>query len=287
MWAIYKKELRSYLHSMIGNVFIALFLVVIGIYFVSYNLVGGYANFDYVLQSIAFLFIILIPTVTMRMIAEEAHTKTDQLLYTAPITVEKIVMGKFFAAYTLYLTVVAVICTYPLILSRYGTVDFPLAYANIFGFALLGGAFLAIGMYISSTTESQVIAAVISFLVFLVAYLMKYITKMVPSSNLAAFIIFSVLLVVVGALLFASLRNINVSIIVVGAGEIAMTIIYIVHQSFFDGSVVKFLNWFSVLDRYTVFGLGIIDISNCVYYVSLMILFCFLTVQRIKKRRWN
>ena len=140
MLPIYKKELRSYFTSMIGFVFIALFLVVVGIYFVSYNLVAGYANFDYVLQSIAFLFIILIPTVTMRMIAEETKSKTDQLLYTSPISIEKIVSGKFFAVYTLYMIVVAVICFYPLILSQFGVVDFPLAYANIFGFALLGGA---------------------------------------------------------------------------------------------------------------------------------------------------
>ena len=109
MLAIYKKELRSYFTSMIGFVFIALFLVVVGIYFTSYNLVAGYANFDYVLQSIGLLFIILIPTVTMRMIAEETKSKTDQLLYTSPLTIEKIVLGKYLAVYTLFFIVVLII----------------------------------------------------------------------------------------------------------------------------------------------------------------------------------
>ncbi|MBQ4472945.1 MAG: ABC transporter permease subunit [Lachnospiraceae bacterium] len=287
MIAIYKKELRSYFTSMIGFVFVALFLVVVGIYFTSYNLVGGYANFDYVLQSIGLLFIILIPTVTMRMIAEETKSKTDQLLYTSPLTIEKIVLGKYLAVYTLFLIVVAVICFYPLILGQFGNVDYPLAYANIFGFALMGAAYMAIGMFISSTTENQVIAAVLSFLVFLITYLMSYIVQVVPSDNLSAWIIFSVLNLLISVVLYTSLKNINVALIFAGAMEVILTALYLLKPSFFDGSVVKFLNWFSLFERYKAFGLGIIDFASVIYYLSLVFLFWFLTVQTIKKRRWN
>lgn len=287
MLPIYKKELRSYFTSMIGFVFIALFLVVVGIYFVSYNLVAGYANFDYVLQSIAFLFIILIPTVTMRMIAEETKSKTDQLLYTSPISIEKVVSGKFFAVYTLYMIVVAVICFYPLILSQFGVVDFPLAYANIFGFALLGGAYISIGMFISSCTENQVIAAVLTFLVFLITYLMTFIMNVIPSDNLSAWLIFSGLCLIVSVCIYAMLKNINVALITAGAGEVILTAVYLIKPELYDGAVVKFLNWFSLLDRYNTFGLGIIDFGSVIYYISLMFLFWFLTVQTIKKRRWN
>ncbi|WP_343210587.1 ABC transporter permease subunit [Anaerolentibacter hominis] len=287
MWAVYKKELRSYFTSMIGVVFIALFLIVVGIYFVSYNLRAGYANFDYVLQSVAFLFIILIPTVTMRMIAEETRSKTDQLLYTSPITIEKIITGKFFAVYTLYLIVIGVICLYPIILSQFGNVDFPLAYANIFGFALLGGAYLAIGMFISSTTESQVIAAVVSFLVFLVTYLIQFIIGMIPAGNFAGWLIMSGLLILIAIISYLLMKNINVSIIIAGVGEVILTALYLFKPSFYDGLVVKLLNWFSLLERYSEFGLGILNLASVVYYISLMFVFWFLTVQTIKKRRWN
>ncbi|MBR1757643.1 MAG: ABC transporter [Lachnospiraceae bacterium] len=287
MLAVYKKELRSYFTSMIGFVFIALFLVVVGIYFTSYNLVAGYANFDYVLQSIGLLFIILIPTVTMRMIAEETKSKTDQLLYTSPLTIEKIVLGKYLAVYTLFLIVVAIICFYPLILGQFGVIDYPLAYANIFGFALMGAAYMAIGMFISSTTENQMIAAVLSFLVFLITYLMSYIVQVVPGDHLSAWIIFSVVNLLIAVVLYTSLKNINVALIFAGVVEVILTVIYVIKPSFYDGAVVKFLNWFSLFERYKAFGLGIIDFGSVIYYLSLVFLFWFLTVQTIKKRRWN
>ena len=287
MIAIYKKELRSYFTSMIGFVFVALFLAVVGIYFTSYNLYRGYANFDYVLQSVGLLFIILIPTVTMRTIAEETKSKTDQLLYTSPLTIEKIVLGKYLAAYTLFLIVVAVICFYPLILGRYGVVDYPLAYANIFGFALMGAAYVAIGMFISSTTENQVIAAVLSFLVFLLTFLMSYIVQFVPNGSVSAWIIFSVVNILIGVVLYTSLKNINVALIFIGAVEVALTAVYLIKPSLYDGAVVRFLNWFSLFERYKDFGLGIIDFGSVIYYLSLVFLFWFLTVQTIKKRRWN
>ena len=151
----------------------------------------------------------------------------------------------------------------------------------------MGAAYMAIGMFISSTTENQVIAAVLSFLVFLITYLMSYIVQVVPSDNLSAWIIFSVLNLVIGVVLYTSLKNINVALIFVGAVEVILTALYILKPDFYDGSVVKFLNWFSLFERYKAFGLGIIDFASVIYYLSLVFLFWFLTVQTIKKRRWN
>src|SRR5690606_17411298 len=101
MLAIYKKELRSYFTSMIGFVFIAFFLVIIGIYFTIYNLLMGYANFEYTLSGITFIFVLLVPLLTMRLMAEENKQKTDQLLLTSPLSAFSIVMGKFLAVFSI------------------------------------------------------------------------------------------------------------------------------------------------------------------------------------------
>ena len=92
MLAIYKKEMRAYFNSIIGWLFGAFFLVFTGIYYYLYNLYYGYTNFGYSLSSISLIFILLVPMVTMRMVAEENKQKTDQLLLTSPVSVEKIIL---------------------------------------------------------------------------------------------------------------------------------------------------------------------------------------------------
>ena len=118
MLAIYKKELRSYFTSMIGWVFIAFMLVLVGLYFMVYNLLNGYTNFSYVFQGVQMFFVfLLVPVLTMRIVAEENRQKTDQLLYTAPVSISKIIMGKYLALITLFGLAMLVVCLYPLILS--------------------------------------------------------------------------------------------------------------------------------------------------------------------------
>ena len=97
MKAIYKRELQSYFHSFLGALFIGATLILIGIYFSVYNLFMGYPYIGYALSSVVFLFLISIPVLCMRILAEERHQKTDQLILTAPVSVGKIVLGKYFA----------------------------------------------------------------------------------------------------------------------------------------------------------------------------------------------
>ena len=118
MLAVYKKELRAYFTSMIGWVFIAFMLVLVGLYFMVYNLMNGYTNFSYVFQGIQMFFVLLlVPVLTMRIVAEENRQKTDQLLYTSPVSISKIILGKYFALVTLFGISMLVVCLYPLILS--------------------------------------------------------------------------------------------------------------------------------------------------------------------------
>ncbi|MSS62605.1 Gldg family protein [Velocimicrobium porci] len=282
MSAIYKKELKSYFTNMIGFVFIAFFLAIIGIYTVVYNFLNGYSNFEYVLNSISFLFVILVPIITMRVMAEEKKQKTDQLLFTSPVSIEKIVIGKYLAVLTLFLITMGITLTYPLILRQFGTVNMALAYGGILGFTLLGAAYIAVGVFISSLTESQVIAAVISFLTMLLMNLMAGIGSLLPTSGISNFLIISILVLVVVLISYFTLHSVIIPIVAAVIGEGILTGIYFWKSDLFEGLAANILNWFSVTERYNNFALGILDGSALFYYLSVIGIFLFLTIQLTK-----
>ena len=158
MFAIIKKELKQYFYSMVGFVFLAFFLAIVGLYTWAGNLSQGIGNFEMTLGNMTFIFVILIPILTMRIVAEEKKQKTDQLLYTSPISLTKVILGKYIAVMILFTIAILVIALYPLLIHMYGQdVRLSLAYSSLIGFYLLGAANIAVGLFISSLTESQVI----------------------------------------------------------------------------------------------------------------------------------
>lgn len=167
MKAIYKRELKSYFQSMIGYAFIAFMMVFVGIYFTAYNLNMGYPYFSYVLSSTLFIFMIAVPVLTMKSFAEERKSKTDQLLLTAPVSVTGIVLGKFLSMITVFAVPVVLSCVYPLIIKMQGTAYLKVDYAAILAYFSIGCVYISIGMFLSSLTESQIIAAVSTFAVLL------------------------------------------------------------------------------------------------------------------------
>jgi len=183
MFAIYKRELRSYFYSFIGLLFIGVTLFFLGLYYTIYNLMYGYPEYTYVISSTSFLFLISVPILCMRILTEERHNKTDQLILTAPVSVGGIVMGKFLALVTIFAVPTAITCVYPLILTKFGTVPLGQAYLAILAFFLYGVASIAICVLISSITESQIIAAVISFGTLFLGYMMSSICSMISSSG--------------------------------------------------------------------------------------------------------
>jgi ABC-2 type transport system permease protein len=287
MLAIYKKELRSYFTSMIGYVFIAIFLIIVGIWFFAQNLSSGDAKFEDTLAAISFLTIMLTPILTMRLMAEENKQKTDQLLLTSPLGAGSIVVGKLLAVITIFGAGLAVTCLYPLILSKFGIVHFGATYAGILGFLLLGAAYLSMGLYISSLTESQVVAAVISFIVFIFTLVMDSLASIIPSGNQTAFGVFTVILIIICFVLYRMMHNTTLSVAVGIIAEAALLVVYVIKPSIFDGSVVALFGWLSVYRRYNQFGYGILDISGLIYYLSIIILFAFLSTQVIRKKRWS
>ncbi len=183
MFAIYKRELKAFFQSMIGWLFVAAVMFITGIFFMSVNLLYGYPSVAGAVSNAAFIFIITIPVLTMRIIAEERKQKTDQLTLTAPVSLWKIVTGKFFAMSTVLLIPVLAVCIYPLILSPFGKVAYGETYVAILGFLLYGLAAVALGLFISSLTESQVIAAVISFASLFITYMMQGICSLITSNS--------------------------------------------------------------------------------------------------------
>lgn len=183
MLAIYKKELRSYFHSFIGLLFIGVSLFFIGLYYLVYCLMYGYPYFSYVINSVIVLFMLTVPVLTMRIMAEERRSKTDQLILTAPITVGQIVMGKFLALVTILAVPTLISAVYPLILLKFGSVPLGESYLALLAFFLYGMVSIAIGILVSSLTESQVIAAVLGFVLLFVGYMMPSLCGLISSSG--------------------------------------------------------------------------------------------------------
>lgn len=183
MIAIFKKEFMSYMHSVIGLLFIGVTIFFFGLYATVYNVNAGYPYVSYTLGAILFLFLITIPILSMKIFAEERKQKTDQLMLTAPVSVGKIVCGKFLAMAAVFLIPMVGICFYPLYLSKFGSVPMLDAYVGILAFVLYGLTCIAVGMFVSSLTESQVIAAVVSFGVLFVTYMMSGIESLISQSG--------------------------------------------------------------------------------------------------------
>jgi ABC-2 type transport system permease protein len=177
MLAIFKREFKSLFWNITGWLFIGITLALFGLYFFVYNLSYGYPYISYSLSAIAFLFMVTVPILTMRVLAEEKHAKT------APISVGKIVLGKFLALALVYTICIGVICVAPLVLMIFGEVPLAETYVGILGFWLYGLATIAIGTFVSSLTESQVISAVVSFGLIFVGYMMSSICSVISSSG--------------------------------------------------------------------------------------------------------
>jgi len=183
MKAIIKRELRAYFTSVLGWIFLAAFFFLFDLYFWAYSLNSGYPYIAYSISAVTFIFLIIIPILTMRSMAEDRRAKTDQLLYTAPISIPRVILGKFFAMVIIFSIGIAFVCICPLIMSCFGTVPYAQSYTAILGVWLFGLLAIAIGLFLSAVTESQVIAAVLSFGVLFLGYMMDSITSMISSSG--------------------------------------------------------------------------------------------------------
>lgn len=191
MLAVCKHELRMYFQTLTAYVFGAFLLVVVGIGAMLYNLQAAVSNFEYVLSFSSLVFAVIVPILTMRTLAEERRQRTDQLLYSLPISTLQVILGKYLALLAVFLAPLCLIAVYPLVFAQFGEVYLPTSYGSLLAFFLLGAALLAVGLFLSSLTENQGFAAGLSVAVILFNYysvtLSEYVTATAQASALSLF----------------------------------------------------------------------------------------------------
>jgi len=239
--AIMKKELKSYFTSLVAYIVIAVFLVICGYFFYTnlvmfVMMVGSDVKlglWQYTFHDMRFIMLLLVPLLTMRLFAEEKKLGTIELLFTNPVRDIEIVMGKYLACFAVFVVMVMLTFLYPVLLEVVFSVEPGPLLAGYLGVLLLGASFIACGIFISSLTENQVVAAMAT----------------------------------VGVLVFFWFIDWNEGI----AGEKAVVILHEI----------------SLFEHFSNFTRGVIDVSDVVYYISLISLFLFLTLRSLETRKWR
>ena len=286
MKAVFKHEMGLYYHGLLAYVFGAFLLEFIGIGAMLYNINRAVANFEYALGTFCIGFVALVPILTMRVMAEEKRQKTDQLLSLLPITGVDIVLGKYFAMAVVFIAPMVVACVYPLIFSLYGDVYLPTSYGALFAFICLGLALIAIGMFISSLTESQGMAAGLCVVAMLFCYYSASLADYISSTafNVAALLVLSALL----ALIVRRLTRSDVAgLIILVLCVAAVGITWLVSPSSLETLLPDLMNKLSLFERFYTFVNGVFDVTAIVYYASVAVFFLFLCVQSWEKKRYN
>ncbi len=287
MVAVFKHELRSYFHSLTAYIFGAFLLVMIGIGAMLYNINAAVSNFEYVFSYGALAFVVIIPILTMRVIAEERKQKTDQLLYSLPVTTTQVVIGKYLALFTVFLIPMIIICIYPLIFAQYGDVYLATSYGSLVAFIFLGAALIALGEFISSLTNNQGFAAGIGIAVILFNYYSVTLSEYVSSTALGSMIAFIVIIFLIAFLVRFITKSENAGYIV-GLGLLgALVLVYWLNSDLLEGLLPEIMTALSLFERFYNFLNGVFDLTAIVFYVSVTGLFLFLTVQSLEKRRYN
>lgn len=181
MFAIFKRELKAYFTSPLGYVFLAIFYAFSGLFFYIFSLSVGSTDISSVFLMMFIVLMVFVPLLTMRLLSEDKKQKTDQLILTAPVSLLSIVMGKFLAAYAIFAIGVAVMPVYGFVMSTFATVSWLPIWGNTVGLLLLGGIFVSIGLFISSLTENQMIAAIGGFFINLMILLMNTLKSALPN----------------------------------------------------------------------------------------------------------
>ncbi|NLW47130.1 MAG: ABC transporter permease [Firmicutes bacterium] len=287
MIAIIKKELRTYFLTPVGYIFMGFFLLISGFFFAAENLFPANPNYNGMLGTITFVFMILVPILTMRLLADETRQKTDQLLLTSPLNVTEIVLDKYLAAVTVLLLTVIITFIYPMILSFFGTISLSEIIGGYIGFLLLGSSFIAIGLFVSSFTENQLIAAVVTFSALLFFWVMDSLQQLLPGGVTSGIVFVSLLLILLILLIQRNLKNIFITTSIAVVGLVSITAGYLMNKFIYDGLVLKAIDWLSLIKRFEPFIRGNLSLSPVVFYLSFITVFIFLTVQILEKRRWD
>lgn len=287
MTAVLKHELKNYFHSLTAYVFGAGLLLAVGLGALRYNLQAAVSNFEFALSYFSIVLAVIVPILTMRVIAEERKQRTDQLLYALPITTTQVIVGKYLALLTVYLIPLCMIAVYPLIFSRFGDVYLLTSYGSILAFFLMGAALIALGVFISSLTDNQGFAAGIGIAVILLNYYSVSLSEYVSSTVAGSVVALCVLVLALGAVIKYLTKNENLAYAVCFVLIAAIAIVAFMDNTKFEGLLPAVMTKLSLFDRFTGFVNGVFDMTSVVYYASVAVFFLFLSVQSLEKRRYN
>lgn len=289
MTAIYKRELKAYFTSPLGYIVVAFLMCIVGLFFSSYNLTNQYPWFGVGLYNTSFVLMIIVPIITMRIMAEERKQKTDQLLYTAPVKIIDIVLGKYLSVVTVFAVPMVIFCFYPLLLLSFGKNPGSMAmdYVTILGYFLLGAAGLSVGFFISTITESQVLAAVLTFALLLLSNYSTALASLIPATSTASLIGLSVLVVVLALVIYFMTKNLFATVLSGLLIEAATLLTFLIDSTVMEGLINRVISVLDMAGRMANLVYGELDLTVVAYYLSVIVLFIFLSVQAIYKRRWS
>ncbi len=288
MKAVYLKELRSYFTNVVAYACYALIFLITGIYTWAYNIDGASGSFESTISGMAlWVLLIPIPLLTMRIFAEERKQKTDQLLYSLPLKSTQIVLGKYFAAITVLLIPVLIIGIYPLIFSAFGTVNFATCYSTLFAFYLVGAAFMAVGVFMSSLVENQIVASASTGLIIYSNYYMPYNASYVSETAVTSVVFLVILGTALGLIVYFMTKNSVAGLLTAAVLDFGLILFYYIAPDALEGLLPSVLGMLSLFDALDVFAGGIFDLTGIIYFLSVIVVFMFLTVQSLEKRRWS
>lgn len=287
MTAVLKHELKNYFRSMTAYVFGAGLLLAVGLGAMLYNIEAAVSNFEFALSYFSIIFAVIVPILTMRVIAEERKQKTDQLLYSLPITTTQVIVGKYLALLAVYMVPLCIVAVYPLIFSQFGDVYLLTSYGSILAFFIMGAALIALGVFISSLTDNQGFAAGIGIAVILLNYFSVSLSEYVSTTAFGSVVALCVIILALGAVIKHLTKNENLAYGVCLVLIAAIAVTNVVNGGIFEGLLPSVMTKLSLFDRFTGFVNGVFDMTSIVYYASVIVFFLFLSIQSLEKRRYN
>ena len=287
MSAVFAHELKNYFRTLTAYVFGAFLLVFTGIGAMMYNINAAVSNFEYVLQFCSIVFVVIVPILTMRVIAEERKQKTDQLLYSLPITTTEVILGKYLALLVVFLLPMIIISVYPMIFARFGDVYLMTSYGSLLAFFIMGAALIAIGIFISSLTDNQGFAAGIGIAAILLNYFSVTLSEYVSTTAFSSLVVFCIISVLLAIAVEHLTKNEYLGFGLGGLLVIVFFAMFMIDSEKLEGLLPDIMTKLSLFKQFNTFVNGVFDLRALVYFLSVIVFFLFLSVQSLEKRRYN
>jgi ABC-2 type transport system permease protein len=287
MRALLQKELLMFFKTPIGYIYLAISLFMSGLLFVAVNLGTGNGDFTIVLNTLQLMLLLTSPLLTMRLMTEERKNKTDQLLLTSPLTPFSLVLAKALASWLIFMLTCVAFIPYLLIIASLGSTDWPKVYGGILGYILLGSAYIAVGLYISSLTENQMTAAIFTFVTLFIFWIVDVLYSTLPNNNIVGLTSAVALLIAITIWLYKQTHHLRLSMIIFSLGVLALGIIVVWHADWIKNWLSQSLAWISLPRRYSRMLSGVLRISDVVYLLGFTDCFLYLSIWKIEKRRWS